>query len=129
MVQKSTQLSDFNQTNTIIADHKKRWADENVDQNRALTAYSVRILLPANASWAGQASVMDATVQANNNGTYAISTTIFYKDEGLEHYVYKFEVLDISEKVLATRVLFHPHAEERPFTRSISNFTVPVDTT
>ena len=86
-------------------------------------------LLPANASWAGQASVMDATVHANNNGTYAISATTFHKDEGLERYVYKFEVLDISEKVLATRVLFHPYVDERPFTRSIGNVTVPVDTT
>ena len=84
-------------------------------------------LLPANASWAGQASVMDATVHANNNGTYAILATTFHKDEGLERYVYKFEVLDISEKVLATRVLFHPYVDERPFTRSIGNVTVPVD--
>ncbi|MDE0993043.1 MAG: hypothetical protein OSA23_07695 [Rhodospirillales bacterium] len=47
----------------------------------------------------------------------------------MERYVYKFEVLDISEKVLATRVLFHPYVDERPFTRSIGNVTVPVDTT
>lgn len=82
----------------------------------------------ANASWAGQVSVLDATVQANSNGTYAISATIFHKDEGWKHYADKFEVLDINEKVLATRVLFHPHVDERPFTRSISNVAVPVGT-
>jgi len=31
--------------------------------------------------------------------------------------------------ILATRVLYHPHVNEQPFTRSISNFQVPVGLT
>lgn len=78
---------------------------------------------------AGEPSVLDATVRANTNGTYAISATLFHKDEGWKHYADKFDVLDEAGNVLASRILYHPHVEEQPFTRSISNVTVPVGTT
>jgi hypothetical protein len=71
---------------------------------------------------------MDAW-QANSNGTYAISETTFYRDKGWKYYVDNFEVLDIYEKVLATRVLFPPRVDELQFTRSIGNVPVPVGTT
>lgn len=83
----------------------------------------------ASAGIAGTPSVVDATVRANANGTYAISATLFHKDEGWKHYADKFDVLDGAGNVLATRVLYHPHVDEQPFTRSISNVTVPVGET
>ncbi len=83
----------------------------------------------ATASRAGEPSVLDATARANANGTYSISATIFHKDEGWKHYADKFEVLGNDGTVLATRILYHPHVDEQPFTRSISNVTVPVGAT
>lgn len=78
---------------------------------------------------AGEPSVLDATARANINGTYAVSATIFHKDEGWKHYADKFDVLDENGQILATRILYHPHVDEQPFTRSISNVAVPVGTT
>ncbi len=80
-------------------------------------------------SQAGEPSVLDATATANANGTYVISATIFHKDEGWKHYANKFDVLGEDGSVLATRTLYHPHVDEQPFTRTISNVAVPVGTT
>jgi len=83
----------------------------------------------SSASLAGEPSVLDATARANANGTYSVSATIFHKDEGWKHYADKFDVIDSNGNVLATRVLYHPHVDEQPFTRSLSNVTVPVGET
>ncbi|MDE0993044.1 MAG: hypothetical protein OSA23_07700 [Rhodospirillales bacterium] len=65
-------MSGFNQTNTIIANHKKGEQIKTVIKKGLWLLKASAFLLPANASWAGQASEMDARVHANNNGTYAI---------------------------------------------------------
>lgn len=78
---------------------------------------------------AGEAAALDATVTANANGTYAVSATIYHKDEGWDHYADKFDVLTPNGTVIATRILYHPHVDEQPFTRSIGNVQVPVGVT
>jgi hypothetical protein len=78
---------------------------------------------------AGQAAVLEAKVTANANGTYAVSATIYHKDTGWDHYADKFDVLTSDGTVIATRVLYHPHVDEQPFTRSIGNVQAPVGTT
>jgi hypothetical protein len=93
------------------------------------TGLMLGIILTAAGAVAGEASVLDATVIANPKGTYAISATIFHKDEGWSHYADKFDVMTTDGKVLATRVLYHPHVNEQPFTRSIANVQVPVGVT
>ena len=98
-------------------------------KTRLRTGMAATFCLISAASIAGEPSVLDATVRANTNGTYAISATLFHKDEGWKHYADKFDVLDASGKVLASRILYHPHVDEQPFTRSIANVTVPVGTT
>ena len=99
-------------------------------QKTSLKIGIVAILgLISTAAMAGEPAVLDATARPNTNGTYAISATIFHKDEGWKHYADKFDVLDADGKVLASRILYHPHVDEQPFTRSISNVTVPVGAT
>ncbi len=75
---------------------------------------------------AGETAVLDATVTANSNGTYAVSATVYHKDEGWTHYADKFDIISTDGTVIATRVLYHPHVGEQPFTRSIGNVQVPV---
>jgi len=84
--------------------------------------------LPA-AAVAGKASVLDATVIANANGTYSVSASVFHKDEGWAHYADQFDVLTTQGQTIATRVLYHPHVNEQPFTRSIGNVQVPIGET
>jgi len=74
---------------------------------------------------AGQAIVIAAKATSNANGTYAFTVTIRHGDEGWDHYADRFDVLDPSGKVLGRRVLFHPHVDEQPFTRSLSGVKVP----
>ncbi len=84
---------------------------------------------PGGPAWAGQASVLGATAVANPNGSYTISTTIAHADTGWKHYADKFDVLAPDGTVLGTRVLYHPHVDEQPFTRSLGNLQAPVGVT
>ena len=86
-------------------------------------------ILMVSLAYAGEASVLDATVIANAKGTYAVSATIFHKDDGWTHYADKFDIMTPTGKVIATRVLYHPHVNEQPFTRSVANVQVPVGET
>jgi len=51
--------------------------------------------------------------------------TIRHHDTGWKHYVNRYEILDMTGKILATRVLYHPHVDEQPFTRSLGDVTIP----
>ncbi|MFQ5766330.1 MAG: hypothetical protein ACE5GT_15525 [Rhodospirillales bacterium] len=81
------------------------------------------------AAGAGKASVLDVVVIANPNGTYTFQVTVAHKDEGWKHYADKFEILGPDGKAIATRVLYHPHVNEQPFTRSLANVNVPLGVT
>lgn len=77
----------------------------------------------------GQASVLDATVVANADGTYGFNVTVTHADEGWQHYANKWDVLDETGNVIATRVLYHPHVDEQPFTRSLGRVEIPIGVT
>ncbi|MBC8338440.1 MAG: hypothetical protein H8E39_07095 [Alphaproteobacteria bacterium] len=74
---------------------------------------------------AGKASVVDAKATSSGNGTYSFSATVSHADTGWDHYANKFEILSPDGKVLGTRVLFHPHVDEQPFTRGLGNVKIP----
>ena len=78
----------------------------------------VSIVLLANV-WANNAVIENVRVSKSNN-KYTFSVRILHKDSGWDHYVNRYEVLDENSKILATRVLVHPHEFEQPFTRSLS---------
>jgi hypothetical protein len=80
-------------------------------------------------SFAGEADVLGVQVSKSGNGTYNFSVTVEHADAGWEHYADKWEVVTLDGKVLATRVLAHPHDNEQPFTRSKSGIEVPEGTT
>lgn len=60
--------------------------------------------------------------------TWTVDTTLRHNDTGWDHYADKWRVVDQNGKVLGERVLFHPHENEQPFTRSESGIRIP-DTT
>lgn len=78
---------------------------------------------------AGKASVLDVTVVVNPSGAYTFRVTVAHEDEGWNHYANKFEILGPDGKAIATRVLYHPHVDEQPFTRSLGNVNVPLGLT
>ena len=69
-------------------------------------------------------AVVEAVKVTKEKGTYRFAVRILHEDSGWEHYVNKYDILDSDGKVLATRVLVHPHEHEQPFTRSLSGVKI-----
>jgi len=74
---------------------------------------------------AGEADVLDAKAQRMGD-QWRISATIRHADTGWDHYANGFEVVGPDGTVLGTRVLYHPHVEEQPFTRSYT-LSIPAE--
>lgn len=88
-----------------------------------LVAVGLLLAIPAQA---GEADVVDVAVRKDGDGSYSFDVTVRHGDTGWKHYADKWEVLSPDgESVLGTRILYHPHEDEQPFTRSLSGVRVP----
>ena len=56
---------------------------------------------------------------------WRVDTTIRHNDTGWEHYADAWRVIDEKGNELGKRVLFHPHENEQPFTRSLTGLEIP----
>lgn len=86
---------------------------------------SAVILLTSFAAVAGEADVLDVKAEKRADNSYRFSVSVMHADEGWDHYANKWDVVDPEGNVLGTRVLAHPHDNEQPFTRSLSNVEIP----
>jgi len=84
----------------------------------------VALLLPSVAP-AGEVEVVDVKVTKAGDGTYRFDVTLRHADAGWEHYADRWDVLIPDGALIGTRVLYHPHVEEQPFTRSLGGVRVP----
>jgi len=82
------------------------------------------LILPL-ISFAGEADVVGVKVERAGDRTFNFTVTVQHDDKGWDHYANQWEVLGPEGKVLGTRVLYHPHVGEQPFTRSLSGVKVP----
>ena len=73
---------------------------------------------------AGGADVVDVKVTRSAD-SFSFDVTVRHADTGWQHYANKWEVVGPDGKVLGTRVLYHPHVDEQPFTRSLSGVRIP----
>jgi hypothetical protein len=71
------------------------------------------------------ADVLQVRVQKTGAGEFIFSATISSPDTGWKKYANAFRVRSEKGKVFGTRVLFHPHVNEQPFTRYLSNVKIP----
>ncbi len=74
---------------------------------------------------AGEADVVGAEARAVGPRLFRFDVTVRHGDTGWVHYADRWEVVGPDGKVLATRVLRHPHVDEQPFTRSLPRVFVP----
>lgn len=74
---------------------------------------------------AGEADVIDASVNRTGVSNFSFSVTVQHDDTGWEHYADRWQVLAPDGTVLGERVLLHPHATEQPFTRSLTGVVIP----
>ncbi len=93
------------------------------------TVMAAAICLGAGAAAATDPTVLKVAVSANGDGTYTFSTTLKHPDTGWDHYADGWSVVNRSGKVLGDRVLYHPHVNEQPFTRSLGRVAIPAGTT
>ncbi|MEO1029313.1 MAG: hypothetical protein AAFX02_09690 [Pseudomonadota bacterium] len=90
-----------------------------------LSAISILAIatVPAHA---GDADVLEAEITKTGDRTYTISVTVEHGDDGWDHYADAWEVVGPDGKVIAKRILAHPHVNEQPFTRSKSGIKIPM---
>ena len=81
-------------------------------------------VINAGGCWADAAVIEGATTSASG-GKWTFSVTLSHGDTGWDDYADGWRVVTADGKVLGTRVLFHPHEQEQPFTRSLSGVEVP----
>jgi len=86
---------------------------------------SIILLFVTASVFAGEADVIAVKTTINKDHSYHFAVTIRHKDEGWSHYVNKWEVVAPNGDVIATRVLYHPHVNEQPFTRSLYKVKIP----
>ena len=81
----------------------------------------VLTVLPVHA---GEVEIVQ-TVFTQQGRTWRIDTTLRHADTGWEHYADAWRVVAPDGTVLNTRILYHPHVQEQPFTRSLDQVVLP----
>jgi hypothetical protein len=77
---------------------------------------------------AGDVQIVRAEFNKNHNNTWNVDVTLKHRDTSWSHYADNWRIVDAKGNVLGDRVLYHPHVNEQPFTRSLSNITLPKGT-
>ncbi len=88
-----------------------------------MKSLTVFLLLLSTASLADDVRIVDVRVECPSSCTFAV--TLEHADTGWDHYANRWDVMTLDDKLLGTRVLYHPHENEQPFTRSLSGVTIP----
>ena len=94
--------------------------NERMDSKRRL---ALLLLLLSPASFAGEVRIVDVRVECPSSCTFAV--TLEHADQGWNHYADQWDVVTLDGQLLKSRVLYHPHENEQPFTRSLSGVTIP----
>ncbi len=73
--------------------------------------------------------VVAAEASLDADGTWTFRTTLSSPYDTPQRYADAWRVLDADGNELGVRILTHDHANEQPFTRSLSNVEIPGDVT
>jgi hypothetical protein len=77
-------------------------------------------------AFAGDVEIM-RVVLTQQSGSWTANVTLKHADAGWDHYADAWRLVDDKGNEIAKRTLYHPHVEEQPFTRSLSDFYIPQD--
>ena len=83
---------------------------------RSLFRCLLLLLFLGSPAVAGEADVLHVEVSRGMDRLYNFEVTVEHADTGWDHYADKWEILDDKDVVLGTRILYHPHVDEQPFT-------------
>ena len=92
-----------------------------------LIALCLWVVMPVHA---GQSDVLSVDIRrAATRGHFDVDVTLRHADTGWDHYANRWEIIAPDGRVIATRVLVHPHVDEQPFTRSLAAVPIPAEYT
>ena len=80
---------------------------------------------PLLSASAGEVHIEHVTLRESSGGQWTASVTLRHADSGWDHYADGWRVIGADGKVLGTRTLYHPHVNEQPFTRDLSDIPLP----
>lgn len=70
-------------------------------------------------------AVIEAAEARASGHSWTFSVTLSHGDTGWDDYADGWRVVDANGTELGLRVLYHPHVEEQPFTRSLGGISIP----
>ncbi|MCD4780193.1 MAG: hypothetical protein K8S27_06575 [Candidatus Omnitrophica bacterium] len=76
---------------------------------------------------AGETDVLIVVVKRTGDTEYHFDVTLRHADTGWDHYADKGKIRTEDDTILGTRVRYHPHVNEQPFTRSLSGVHIPAE--
>ena len=82
------------------------------------------LVLAPTPGQSGEVQVVGAKASCGGAGC-SFSVTLLHEDTGWDHYADHWRVLTPDGDEIARRVLYHPHVDEQPFTRSLGGVDVP----
>lgn len=73
---------------------------------------------------AGEVEIVAAAVHRQGL-TWQVDVTLRHPDSGWAHYADRWRIVDSQGRILGERILYHPHVQEQPFTRSLNSVALP----
>ena len=79
--------------------------------------------------YADDVKIVVVEFRSDEGNHWSVDVTLKHGDTGWDHYADNWRIVDDKGNILGNRVLYHPHVDEQPFTRSLSSVKVPEGTT
>ena len=95
---------------------------------RCIIVSSLLTSISFNCVQAGDVEILAAEFHKMGGAHWSVNVTLKHDDTGWEHYADNWRVKDGDGKIFGDRILYHPHVNEQPFTRSLGNVDIPVGT-
>jgi hypothetical protein len=73
-----------------------------------------------NTVYADDVKILAAEFHNSGGSRWSVNVTLKHGDTGWDHYADNWRVVDGEGNIAGERVLYHPHVNEQPFTRSLS---------
>lgn len=93
--------------------------------NILLRTIFLLMLSATSAVFAGEVKILTADFKHTGDQTWNVSVTLKHADSSWDHYADDWRIVDTGGKIIADRVLAHPHIDEQPFTRSQGQIRLP----
>lgn len=88
---------------------------------------SLFLLVFSPSLYAGDVDILLVLMEQQGDN-WRVDVTVRHADAGWDHYADGWRIVDGKGEELGMRVLYHPHVNEQPFTRSLEGVHIPAET-